>query len=237
MIESSENSNYDFLNGCVLVLNKPYKWTSYDVVHQLRIMIARHFKMSKKHIKVGHAGTLDPLATGLLIICTGNMTKKIQDFQNLEKEYSGSLSLGNTTPSFDLETEFDASYPIDHITEELIRSSSLKFIGSIEQHPPIFSAKKIDGKKAYLKARKGKQIELKSSTVNISHFEITEIKMPEIKFKVICSKGTYIRSLAHDFGKVLNSGAHLSALCRERIGNYTLKDAVSVETLKKLLPL
>jgi tRNA pseudouridine55 synthase len=237
MDNSSENKKFDFLGGSVLVLNKPYRWTSFDVVNQVKLMIARHFNIKKKSIKVGHAGTLDPLATGLLIICTGSMTKRIHEFQDLEKEYTGTFTVGKTTPSFDLETETDCNYPVDHISHDLIYSTTEKFIGTIAQQPPIFSAKKVDGKKAYLKARKGKPIELKSAEVTITQFQITEIELPEIKFKVVCSKGTYIRSLANDYGKALQSGAHLSVLCRERIGQFTLKDAISVDTLKQLLPL
>ena len=237
MIENAENKQFDFLGGSILVLNKPLRWTSFDVVRQVRIMIARHHKMNNKKIKVGHAGTLDPLATGLLIICTGSMTKRIHEFQDLDKVYTGTITLGATTPSFDLETEFDATFPIDHISQEQIYAAAEKFIGTIDQMPPVFSAKKVDGKKAYLKARKGKPIELRMAEITIKKFEITAIEMPNIKFKVVCSKGTYIRSLANDFGKALHSGAHLSALCREKIGEHTLNDAISIDRLKQLLPL
>lgn len=237
MMDIVENKQFDFLGGSVLILNKPFKWTSFDVVRQVRTMISRHFKIKQRDVKVGHAGTLDPLATGLLIICTGKMTKRIHEFQTLEKEYSGSITFGNTTPSYDLETAFDSSHPIAHISNELIYSSSQKFIGTIEQQPPAFSAKKVDGVIAYRKARRGKTVNLKPSEVTIKQFEITDIDMPLVQFKVICSKGTYIRSLANDLGKSLHSGAHLSSLCRERIGDFTLQDAISVERLKQLLPL
>ncbi|WP_282041476.1 tRNA pseudouridine(55) synthase TruB [Winogradskyella flava] len=225
----------DFKDGQVLLLDKPLHWTSFQAVNKLRWAIRKSFSIKK--IKVGHAGTLDPLATGLLVICTGKMTKQINTFQGQEKEYTGTFVLGSTTPSYDLETEIDATFPTDHITKDLIHQTTNQFVGKIEQLPPVFSAIKKDGKRLYEFARAGEAVEIKSREVEISEFEITEIKGLELKFKVVCSKGTYIRSLAHDFGKALNSGAHLSELRRTRIGEFRVKDALSPEDFIATLPL
>lgn len=217
----------DYLSGQVLLIDKPLHWTSFQVVNKLRWEIRRAFKLKK--IKVGHAGTLDPLATGLLVICTGKMTKQIDAFQAQTKEYTGTITLGSTTPSFDLETEIEQTFPTDHITENLIHEATNRFIGDIEQLPPIFSAVKKDGKRLYEFARAGEAVEIKSRTVHISAFEITKINDLQVEFRVVCSKGTYIRSLANDFGKALNSGAHLSALRRTQIGDFKVEDATSIE--------
>ncbi len=215
----------DFKNGQVLLIDKPLTWTSFQVVNKLRWVIRQTFNIKK--IKVGHAGTLDPLATGLLVICTGKMTKEINTFQGQEKEYTGTLVLGSTTPSYDLETEIDKTYPTAHITDALIHETTAQFIGNVSQFPPVFSAIKKEGKRLYEFARAGESVEIKPRTVEISEFEITKINGLDIAFRVVCSKGTYIRSLAYDFGKALNSGAHLSALRRTRIGNFRVNDALT----------
>ena len=217
----------DFQSGQVLLIDKPLTWTSFQAVNKLRWEIRQAFNIKK--IKVGHAGTLDPLATGLLIICTGKMTKQIDTFQGQDKEYTGTFVLGSTTPSFDLETDIDQTFPTEHITDELIRDTTKAFVGTIEQFPPVFSAIKKDGKRLYEFARAGEDVEIKSRTVSISEFEITKIEDNAIHFRVVCSKGTYIRSLAHDFGKALNSGAHLSSLRRTKIGKFHVDDALSPE--------
>ena len=214
----------DFLSGEVILTDKPLNWTSFQAVNKLRWEIRRAFNIKK--IKVGHAGTLDPLATGLLIICTGKMTKQIENFQGQIKEYTGTITLGSTTPSYDLETEIDATFTTDHITETLIKDTTKQFIGKIVQYPPVFSAIKKDGKRLYEFARAGKEVEIKPRTIEINAFEITDIKDKNVEFRVVCSKGTYIRSLAHDFGKALNSGAHLSELRRTKIGDFDVKDAL-----------
>ncbi|GAB1308750.1 tRNA pseudouridine(55) synthase TruB [Urechidicola sp. KH5] len=217
----------DFKNGQVLLIDKPLNWTSFQVVNKLRWEIRQKFNIKK--IKVGHAGTLDPLATGLLILCTGKMTKQIETFQAQHKEYTGTITVGATTPSYDLETEVDATFETSHITEKLIHQTAQNFEGNQQQIPPIFSALKKDGKKLYELAREGKTTEIKSRKIEISSFEITKIDLPHIDFKVACSKGTYIRSLAFDFGKALKSGAHLSALRRTKIGYFSVDDAQSIE--------
>jgi tRNA pseudouridine55 synthase len=211
----------DASEGQLLLINKPLHWTSFDVVNKLR------HKLKIK--KVGHAGTLDPLATGLLIICTGKMTKHIDAYQAQEKEYTGKFVLGQTTPSFDLETEVSEPRDISSISEESIHSSAKKFIGSIQQIPPVHSAIRINGRRAYKLARKGQEPELKAREVFIKEFEITGIKMPVVGFRVVCSKGTYIRSLARDFGQALGTVAYLSELCRARIGEFKLEDALSLD--------
>ena len=216
-----------YKNGQVLLIDKPLTWTSFQVVNKLRWEIRQRFNIKK--IKVGHAGTLDPLATGLLIICTGKQTKQIDTYQGQVKEYTGTFTLGGTTPSYDLETEIDNIFPTAHITEELLHETTKQFMGEIQQKPPIFSAIKKDGKRLYELARKGETTEIKERTVTVSSFEITEIKLPEVGFRIICSKGTYIRSIAFDYGKALNSGGHLSALRRTKIGNFSVDDALSVE--------
>jgi tRNA pseudouridine55 synthase len=217
----------DFKNGQVLLIDKPLNWTSFQVVNKLRWEIRQRFNIKK--IKVGHAGTLDPLATGLLIICTGKQTKEIDIYQGQIKEYTGTINLGATTPSYDLETEIDKTFSIDHISEELLKETTKQFIGQIQQKPPIFSAIKKDGKRLYELARKGETTEIKARTVTVSEFEITNINLPKVDFKVICSKGTYIRSLAFDFGVALNSGAHLSALRRTKIGEFSVDKGLSVD--------
>ncbi|WP_157206875.1 tRNA pseudouridine(55) synthase TruB [Mariniflexile maritimum] len=218
----------DYQSGQVLLIDKPLHWTSFQVVNKMRWEIRQAFNLKK--IKVGHAGTLDPLATGLLIICTGKMTKEIDTFQAQIKEYTGTIVLGSTTPSFDLETEINESFPTGHITEALIKETANQFTGEIMQFPPVFSAIKKDGKRLYEFARAGEAVEISARTVTIETFEITHIDNMKIDFRVVCSKGTYIRSLANDFGKALQSGAHLSALRRTKIGDFDVKDAVSIET-------
>lgn len=213
----------DFAEGAMLLIDKPYKWTSFDVVGKLRNAI--------RVKKVGHAGTLDPLATGLLIICTGKFTKQIQDLQGLDKEYTGTFMLGATTPSYDLETEVNAVFPVDHISDELIAEAVKKLTGKLDQQPPLHSAKYVNGERAYHLARRGEQVELKTNEVEVKEFEITHRTGNELGFRVLCSKGTYIRSLANDLGKLLNSGAYLSGLCRTRIGNFHLKDAWELKDL------
>lgn len=218
----------DYLSGQVLLIDKPLHWTSFQVVNKMRWEIRQAFNIKK--IKVGHAGTLDPLASGLLVICTGKMTKQIDTFQGQIKEYTGTIVLGSTTPSFDLETEINASFPTHHITEDLIHKTTQQFIGEIQQFPPVFSALKKDGKRLYEFARAGEQVEVKARTVQVTEFEITAINNLNIDFRVVCSKGTYIRSLANDFGKALNSGGHLSALKRTKIGDFNVENALSLES-------
>ncbi len=225
------NSETNFLEGKVLLFNKPLTWSSFDLVKKVRGII-KSAKQIKK-IKVGHAGTLDPLADGLLIICTGKFTKKIDEIQGQKKVYTGEITLGGTTPSYDLETEIEETFDTSHITEELIHNSCKKFEGKIMQKPPIYSALKREGKRLYQHAREGTKIEIKEREVEIESFKITSIEMPKLKFEVVCSKGTYIRSLAYDFGKELNSGALLSFLRREKIGGFDLKDAFSVESFQE----
>mgnify|MGYP000155903031 CR=1 FL=1 len=217
----------DYQSGQVLLIDKPLQWTSFQVVNKLRWEIRQAFKIKK--IKVGHAGTLDPLATGLLIICTGKMTKQIETFQGQTKEYTGTIVLGSTTPSYDLETEINETFPTIHITEAIVKATTKEFIGSVDQIPPIFSALKKDGKRLYEYARAGENVEIKSRTITISEFEITRFEHNEVEFRVICSKGTYIRSLAHDFGKALKSGAHLSKLRRTKIGDFNVENADSID--------
>ena len=224
----------DYQTGQVLLIDKPLKWTSFQAVNKLRWEIRQAFNIKK--IKVGHAGTLDPLATGLLVICTGKMTKQINTFQGQEKEYTGTFVLGSTTPSFDLETEVDKTYETAHITEDLIQKTIPQFVGKIEQFPPVFSAIKKDGKRLYEFARAGEAVEIKSRQVEITEFEITSIEDLKLHFRVVCSKGTYIRSLANDFGKALNSGAHLSALRRTRIGDFNVENGLNPEEFIASLP-
>lgn len=217
----------DYLDGQILLIDKPLEWTSFQVVNKIRWHIRKKFNLKK--IKVGHAGTLDPLATGLLIICTGKETKNIHNYQSQIKEYTGTFSIGATTPSFDLETEIDQRFETNHITTNLLTEKAQQFLGEIDQKPPIFSAIKKDGKRLYELARKGETTEIKSRTITINEFEITENNLPEVNFRVVCSKGTYIRSLANDFGKALNSGAHLSKLRRTKIGDFSVNDAFSLQ--------
>ena len=217
---------YDFAAGEILLINKPLYWTSFDVVKKVRNTI--------RVKKVGHAGTLDPLATGLLILCTGKFTKRIDEIQGQEKEYTGTIRLGEITPSYDRETGVTETRDISHITAEAIKAAAAAFVGTIEQVPPLYSAVQVDGKRAYDLARKGKSAELKPRTITIKTFDITAIEGAEVHFKVICSKGTYIRSLAHDLGQNLGCGAHLSSLVRTRIGNYTLEDALTIEDIQEI---
>jgi len=214
----------DYQEGQVLLIDKPLGWTSFQVVNKLRWRIRKEFDIKK--IKVGHAGTLDPLATGLLIICTGKFTKKIDTYQGQIKEYTGEITLGGTTPSYDLETEVNEIFPIEHITEDLIHETTKQFIGEIDQKPPIFSAIRKEGKRLYELARAGETTEIKTRKVTIDTFEITKVELPKVEFRVVCSKGTYIRSLAYDFGKALNSGGHLSGLRRTKIGDFSVDNAM-----------
>jgi len=217
----------DYLDGQVLLVDKPLEWTSFQVVNKLRWHIRQAFSLKK--IKVGHAGTLDPLATGLLIICTGKMTKQIDTFQGQIKTYTGTFVLGSSTPSYDLETEIDQTYPTTHITPELIHQTTEKFTGEIDQYPPIFSALKKDGKRLYEFARAGQTVKIDSRKVTVEEFKITNIEGSTVDFSITCSKGTYIRSLAHDFGKALESGAHLTALRRTKIGDFSVESAISID--------
>ena len=219
--------------GEILLVNKPYRWTSFDVIGSLRGLM-KHLLGGKK-IKVGHAGTLDPLATGLLIICTGKATKRIEEFKDFDKEYTGTFVLGATTPSYDMEKEVNETFPTDHITPEMIQEAAQSLSGDIMQIPPMFSAIKVDGKRAYESARKDKDLGLAARPVSVPVFEITRIQMPEVDFRIVCSKGTYIRALARDFGTALQSGAYMSALCRTRVGPHLLSNAHEVEGLKTIL--
>lgn len=224
-VKKTEFPSFNFVEGELLLVNKPYRWTSFDVVSKIR----NAFKPLK--LKVGHAGTLDPLATGLLIICTGKLTKKIDEYQAQEKEYTGTMVLGATTPSYDLETEIDQTFDISDLTTEKIQDACKSFIGDISQFPPAFSALKIDGERVYEKARRGESVELKSRPVTITAFEITRIELPEVDFRVVCSKGTYIRSLVFDFGQILDNGAYLSRLRRTRSGDFNIDKAFEVMEL------
>ena len=221
---------FDFQQGETLLIAKPFEWTSFDVVNKVRYAVKRQSGLPRK-TKVGHAGTLDPLATGLLILCTGKATKKLQDFTLLGKEYTGTITLGATTPSFDLETEVDQTFSLEDLTEEKIKAAVEKLTGKIQQIPPAYSAKRIDGEKAYFKIRKGEVVKLPPREVEVYEFEITSLELPEIHFRISCSKGTYIRSLARDLGELLNNGGHLTALCRTRVGDYKLEDAWNLEDL------
>ena len=223
----------DYKAGQVLLIDKPLEWTSFQAVNKIRWHIRQRFDIKK--IKVGHAGTLDPLATGLLIICTGKQTKNINEYQGQIKEYTGTFTVGGTTPSYDLESEVNETFSTEHITDELIHKTTEQFLGTIQQRPPIFSALKKDGKRLYELARKGETIDIPTREITINEFEITNIDLPKIDFRVVCSKGTYIRSLAFDFGKALNSGAHLSALRRTKIGNFSVEKAVSIDSFIKNL--
>lgn len=229
----------DFRTGEVILIHKPLIWTSFQVVNKMKWLIKNHPSLvldgKKVQPKIGHAGTLDPLATGLLIVCTGKQTKNIESYQAQEKEYTGTFYIGATTPCYDLEKEIDAYYPTEHITDKLIYEATKRFIGKIQQIPPLFSAIKIGGKRAYDIARAGQTAEIKPKEITISEFEITRIALPEVDFRVVCSKGTYIRSLARDYGVALKSGGHLIALCRTRIGDHKLSDAISIEDFEMSL--
>ena len=222
-----------YQEGRVLLIDKPLNWTSFQVVNKIRWLIKQQFNIKK--IKVGHAGTLDPLATGLLILCTGKFTKKIETYQAQVKEYTGTITLGATTPSYDLESEIDQEFDISEISEEDILKNTQQFLGEIQQQPPIFSALKKNGKRLYEYAREGSKIDIPSRAVTIKEFEITKIELPCIEFRIVCGKGTYIRSLAHDFGRSLNNGAHLSGLRRTKIGEFRVEDAISVLEFEKFI--
>jgi tRNA pseudouridine55 synthase len=224
----------EFLAGKVLLIDKPLKWSSFQAVNKLKYILKRKYDLPKK-FKIGHAGTLDPLASGLLIICTGKFTKSITEIQAQAKEYTGTILVGATTPSYDLETEIDATFPTEHITEELILETTKQFLGEIDQKPPVFSAIKKDGKRLYEHARAGEEVEIQSRKTTIYEFEITRIQLPEIDFRVKCSKGTYIRSLAFDFGNALNSGGYLTVLRRTKIGDYSVANGVLPDEFEKTL--
>jgi len=224
----------DYKSGQILLIDKPLQWTSFQVVNKLRWEIRQAYNIKK--IKVGHAGTLDPLASGLLVICTGKMTKQIDSFQGQIKEYTGTITLGGSTPSFDLETEVNETFSTNHITPELIQAATAQFTGEIDQFPPVFSALKKEGKRLYEYARAGEAVEVKSRKVTIDAFDITAINGNDISFRVVCSKGTYIRSLANDFGKALQSGGHLSALRRTKIGDFEVGKALSIDEFIAQLP-
>ena len=223
----------NFTEGEILYFNKPLGWTSFNLVARVRYQLCRKLKVKK--IKVGHAGTLDPLATGVMIICTGKATKRIEEFQHQSKEYVATIQLGATTPSFDLEKEIDAIYPVEHITPQLVEDVLKKFVGEIEQVPPAFSACKVDGTRAYDLARKGKEVELKPKLLVIDEIELLACNLPEIKIRVACSKGTYIRALARDIGEALSSGAHLTGLIRTRIGDMTQDKCMDFENFAEWL--
>ncbi|MDR0972273.1 MAG: tRNA pseudouridine(55) synthase TruB [Bacteroidales bacterium] len=223
----------DIENGCVLLVDKPYTWTSFQCVKKIKFVLSKHYN---KKIKIGHAGTLDPLATGLLLVCVGKYTKRIEEFQDLDKQYSGTFFLGKTTKSYDLEQPIDATFPINHIKEEDIYNVAKDFLGNKEQIPPIYSAKWIDGKRAYTLARENsEEIKLKPKQITIKEFEITSINFPQVSFRIVCSKGTYIRSIARDFGLALNTGAYLSSLSRDRIGDFKIEDAIKIDNIYSIL--
>ncbi len=216
----------DFQNGQILLIDKSLHWTSFQAVNKMKWILKS--KLGLKKIKIGHAGTLDPLATGLLLVCTGKFTKRIEELQGQVKEYTGTFYIGATTPSYDLETEINQTFPTAHITDDLIQETIAQFLGEIDQKPPIFSAIKKDGVRLYDHARAGETVEIAFRKTTIHEFEITRIALPEVDFRVVCSKGTYIRSLAFDFGKALGSGAHLTSLRRTKIGNYDVNDAMDI---------
>lgn len=223
----------DYISGEILVIDKPYRWTSFDAVKRLRGAVQR--RLNAKRFKVGHAGTLDPLATGVLLVCTGRATKRIAELQEGMKEYVAEITFGATTPSYDLEKEIDATYPWEHITPELIAETLPKFQGHVMQVPPVFSAVKVDGKRAYNYARKGKEVEIKAKPLEIKELEVLGWEAPKLTLRVLCSKGTYIRALARDLGEAMNSGAHLTALRRTRVGDYTIDDAMSLDQALELI--
>lgn len=223
----------NFVEGEILYIDKPLKWTSFDAVKRIRGALTRRTGIRK--LKVGHAGTLDPLATGVMIVCTGRATKRIEELQAGVKEYVATIALGATTPSFDLETKIDATYPTAHITRELAEEALRKFIGAIEQVPPSFSACKVDGQRAYNAARKGRELELKPKTLTIDEIELLSFSPESITIRVVCSKGTYIRALARDIGLALGSGGHLTALRRTRVGSVSISDCLSMEQVQELI--
>ena len=223
----------DYLAGQMVLIDKPLGWSSFDVVKKIKHLISKKYNLKK--LKVGHAGTLDPLATGLLIVCTGKFTKRISEIQGQEKTYTGTITLGGTTPSYDLETEVDNDYKTSHITKELIHQTTKQFIGEIDQKPPIFSALKKGGERLYEKARRGEEIIIESRKIFVREFNIISIENLTVAFEIKCSKGTYIRSIANDFGAALNSGGYLSSLCRTAIGDYELSKGIDIESFEKLL--
>lgn len=223
----------DYLAGQMVLIDKPLGWSSFDVVKKIKHLISKKYNLKK--LKVGHAGTLDPLATGLLIVCTGKFTKRISEIQGQEKTYTGTITLGGTTPSYDLETEVDNDYKTSHITKELIHQTTKQFIGEIDQKPPIFSALKKGGERLYEKARRGEEIIIESRKIFVREFNIISIENLTVAFEIKCSKGTYIRSIANDFGAALNSGGYLSSLCRTAIGDYQLSKGIDIESFEKLL--
>ena len=235
IIPSKIDKSSNFVSGTLLLIDKPLEWTSFDIIKKVRNLIKK--KLQIKKIKVGHSGTLDPLATGLLIVCTGEFTKRIEEIQGQEKTYTGQFTLGATTPSFDRETKVNHTFNTAHITKQLLEETTKQFIGEITQIPPIFSALKKDGKRLYDFARENEEVEIKERKVMVHSFEITDINFPEVNFKISCAKGTYIRSIANDFGRALNSGAYLSKLCRTKIGKYNLKDAVSLNEVEEKMKL
>ena len=224
----------DFQNGQILLIDKPLNWSSFQAVNKLKYALINKVGLPKK-FKIGHAGTLDPLATGLLLVCTGKFTKRISELQGQAKEYTGTFYIGATTPSYDLETEINENFPISHIDEALIHETVKQFLGEIDQKPPIYSAIKKDGVRLYEHARAGETVEIATRKTTIHEFEITRIALPEIDFRVVCSKGTYIRSLSFDFGKAMQSGSHLTALRRTKIGDYNVDNAVDVIIFESLL--
>lgn len=229
---------YDFKQGEIILIDKGLDWTSFDIVKKVRNMITRYViekEGKKEKIKVGHAGTLDPLATGLMILCTGKNTKRIEEFQDGKKEYIADLTFGGTTPSYDKETEINETFEYEHITKEKIEEQIKSFIGEVVQIPPIFSAKKIDGQRAYKKAHKGEEVKMRSTIVCIDSIEILDFSLPNVKLKIVCGKGTYIRSIAHDLGKKLNSGAYLSGLRRTVVGDFKVEEAHTIEEIQKIL--
>ena len=228
-----ESKDFDFIRGEIMVLNKPLDWTSFDLVNKVRIMLCRLMKIKK--LKLGHAGTLDPKATGVMVLCSGKLTKQIDEIQADEKEYIALLKIGATTPSFDLETEEDEQFATAHITRATVENVLPSFVGAIEQVPPAYSAIKVDGKRAYKLARKGNEVELKSKMLVIREIELLRFEMPEIELRIVCSKGTYIRALARDIGKALNSGAYLKGLVRTRIGKYSIDQSLDLTELADML--
>lgn len=229
----SGKTKEEFLSGQVILVDKPLEWTSFQVVNKIRWLIKKQFGLKK--IKVGHAGTLDPLASGLLILCAGKFTKRIDEFQAQDKEYTGTITLGGTTPSYDAETEVDQTFPTEHINEELLNETVKKFIGILQQQPPVFSALKKDGKRLYEYARKGEVVEIPTREIRIEEFEITRFELPEVDFRVVCGKGTYIRSLAHDLGKAMESGGYLTALRRTKIGAFDVANSLSISEIENYI--
>ena len=242
-IPNSFTTTAEFVAGCVLLIDKPYGWTSFDVLNKIKGFVKHNLDIPPneqghpQRFKIGHAGTLDPLATGLLVVCTGKFTKSIDQLQSGEKEYTGIIRLGKTTPSFDLETEPEGDFETSHITDESIRKTAESFLGDILQTPPAYSAKQINGQRAYNAARKGIEIVIPAVTVTVSEFEITNINMPDIEFRIVCSKGTYIRSIANELGQMLNSGSHLVSLRRTSSKPFQIKDSIKVEDLTSRLKL